>query len=91
MVPHQLRRHHRLHHQLLRQPSYSTDSAITTKYGIQNCSYVPPTTTVTAAQQAAMNWAKARAASTSCNGLCLSFVFDAYSAAGVNRDCCTNW
>ena len=62
--------------------SYSTDAAITSKYGIPNCSTA--TSTPTGAQKA-INWAAARVGSTSYQGLCLTFVFDAYNyGAGVN-------
>lgn len=62
---------------------YVHDSDITAKYGIPQCGSGP---VITAAQQSAVNWARsyADAGSTAYSGLCLTFVFNAYSQAGVN-------
>lgn len=57
--------------------SYSTDSQITSKYGIPNCGHKTP------AQNAA-NWAAAHVGQNYDSGLCLTFVFQAWAAAGVN-------
>ena len=54
--------------------SYSTDSQITSKYGIPNCG---------TAQKAA-NWAAAHVGQNYDSDLCLTFVFQAWAAAGVN-------
>jgi hypothetical protein len=65
--------------------SYRSDNDITTKYGIPKCGTPPPPSGgVTPAEQAAVNWAKARVGQNAYYNLCLAFVFDAYSAAGVN-------
>jgi cell wall-associated NlpC family hydrolase len=56
--------------------SYSTDSQITSKYGIPHCG--------SAAAQNAANWAAAHVGQNYDNGLCLAFVFQAWAAAGVN-------
>jgi hypothetical protein len=56
--------------------SYSSDSQITSKYGIPHCG--------SAAAQNAANWAAAEVGQNYDSGLCLSFVFQAWSAAGVN-------
>jgi hypothetical protein len=58
--------------------SYSTDSQITSKYGIPNCSPVGST-----AQKAA-NWAATYVGHNYDSGYCLAFVLQAWSAAGVN-------
>jgi hypothetical protein len=57
--------------------SYSTDSQITSKYGIPNCG------TSNTAQQAA-NWAAAHVGQDYDNGYCLAFTLQAWAAAGVN-------
>lgn len=55
--------------------TYSSDAQITTKYRIPPC--------IPSAQQAA-NWAAARVGQNLDSGLCLTFVFQAWAAAGVN-------
>jgi uncharacterized protein YraI len=56
--------------------SYSTDSQITSKYGIPPC--------ISSPAQKAANWAAAQVGKDYDSGLCLTFVFQAWSAAGVN-------
>jgi uncharacterized protein YraI len=72
---------------------YATDSQITSKYGIPQCGTqqpVQPTPTpapaMSSATQRAVSWARAFADrhDRGYQGMCLKFVFDAYSAAGVN-------
>ena len=77
--------------------SYATDYQITPKYGIPQCGHgnptsppppppPPPSGGATGAESAAIGWAQpyANAHNTSYNGLCLTFVFRAWAAAGVN-------
>jgi uncharacterized protein YraI len=75
--------------------SYATDAQITPKYGIPQCGAAAPpqpappqpvSNGITAAENAVIAWARpyANAHNTSYNGLCLTFVFRAYAAAGVN-------
>jgi hypothetical protein len=73
--------------------SYATDSQITSKYGIPPCQSgsaaptPPPSASgTTGAENAAINWARpyASAHDLTYNGLCLTFVFRAYAAAGIN-------
>jgi cell wall-associated NlpC family hydrolase len=54
--------------------SYSTDSQITSKYGIPHCGVA----------QSAANWAVSKVGQNFDSDLCLTFVFQAWSAAGVN-------
>jgi uncharacterized protein YraI len=61
--------------------SYSTDGQITSKYGIPSC--IQPPSPPSAAQRAA-DWAEGYVGQDSDSGLCLTFVFQAWSAAGVN-------
>jgi uncharacterized protein YraI len=67
---------------------YATDAQITSKYGIRNCSSTqptpPPAGGSSAAANGAMSWARSKMGQNFDSGLCLSFVFSAYSAAGVN-------
>lgn len=58
--------------------SYSSDSQITSKYGIPHCG-----SPISTAQNAA-NWAAAHVGQNYESGLCLTFVFQAWSAAGGN-------
>jgi cell wall-associated NlpC family hydrolase len=59
--------------------SYSTDSQITSKYGIPPCGSGGSSTA-----QAAANWAAKDVGTNYDSGLCLTFVFQAWAAAGVN-------
>jgi hypothetical protein len=61
--------------------SYSTDSQITSKYGIPHCSSAAAQNS--AAQNSA-NWGAAHIGQNYDSDLCLTFVFQAWSAAGVN-------
>ena len=75
---------------------YATDYQITPKYGIPQCpaggstpppgNPPPPSGGTTGAENAAISWAQpyANARNTSYNGYCLTFVFRAWAAAGVN-------
>ncbi|MCW2785005.1 MAG: hypothetical protein JWP74_1522 [Marmoricola sp.] len=66
---------------------FSSWADLYNKYGIPQCGTTPaptPTPSVTGAQQTAMNWAKGQVGSYGYQGQCLKFVFDAYTAAGVN-------
>jgi cell wall-associated NlpC family hydrolase len=58
--------------------SYSTDSQITSKYGI------PPCTGGPGPAQDAVNWATGYVGTNYDSGLCLTLVFQAWAAAGVN-------
>ena len=73
--------------------TYTTDGQITSKYGISNCGSTsapapvpvpPPASGRTAAESAALNWATSKVGQAYDNNLCLTYVFAAYSAAGVN-------
>lgn len=68
---------------------YATDSQITSKYHIPRCSTSSGGGT-TAAEAKAIKWARpyADAHNRSYNRLCLTFVFRAYQAAGINL---RNW
>lgn len=59
--------------------SYSTDSQITSKYGIPACSPGG-----SSAAQTAAHWAAGYVGTNADSGLCLTFVFQAWAAAGVN-------
>ncbi len=76
--------------------SYTTDSQITSKYGIPNCGGPsagsggtgPPSTGSNgnaAIEAAAASWAHQQAGSTAWEYLCLSFVYKAWEIAGVSR------
>ena len=56
--------------------SYSTDAQITSKYGIPYCGF--------SGAQSAANWAAAHVGQNYDSGYCLTFVFQAWSAAGYN-------
>jgi hypothetical protein len=61
-----------------------------TRQGIPHCGTTAPPGGSTAAETAAVNWARpyVTASSTSYSGLCLTFVFKAYAAAGLSL---RNW
>lgn len=80
--------------------SYTTDSQITSKYGIPNCGGSSPSTPTTGGggaappssatgnagiEAAAANWARAQAGSTAWEYRCLTFVYRAWEAAGLSR------
>jgi len=58
--------------------SYSTDTQITSKYGIPHCGPAQ------GPAQVAANWAAGHVGQNYDSGLCLAFVFQAWAAAGVN-------
>lgn len=62
---------------------YASDAEITAKYGIPQCGSAP---TTSPAPQSAINWAEgyANARSTQYSGMCLLFVFNAWSNANIN-------
>ena len=64
--------------------SYTTDSQITSKYGIPQCGAVPPPPATTNGQKA-IAWAQTKLGQTAWDGLCLNFVYQAYLyGAGVD-------
>lgn len=65
--------------------SYSSDGQITSKYGIPQCGAAAPAPApASSAAQNAANWAAGHRGQNFDSGLCLTFVFQAWSAAGVN-------
>lgn len=64
--------------------SYATDATITSKYGIPQCGAVTPPPATPSARTQAVNWAASHVGQNYDSGLCLTFVFAAYSSAGVN-------
>ena len=71
---------------------YSSEADLITKYGIPKCGAAapPPPAPAPSTAQRAINWATPYADrhDTSYNGLCLTFAFNAYTAAGINL---RNW
>lgn len=63
---------------------YSSEADLTAKYGVGRCGSAPTPTPAPSRADQAIGWMSARMGSTAYDGLCLSAVYHAYLAAGVN-------